>query len=43
MTLLLELPPELEGVLGTEATRLSLSLPDYVLHVLIGVSYHPAV
>jgi hypothetical protein len=34
MTLTLNLSPELENALSTEASRLSLSLPEYVLHLL---------
>lgn len=34
MTLMLELPPELETKLVTEAARLGLSVSDYVLRIL---------
>ena len=36
MPLTLELPPELENELSAEASRLGLSLPEYVLRVLAG-------
>jgi len=34
MTIVLDLPQELESVLATEATHLGLSLPAYVLRLL---------
>ncbi len=34
MSLLLNLPPELETELAAEAARLNLSLPDYVVQIL---------
>jgi cytosine/adenosine deaminase-related metal-dependent hydrolase len=34
MSLVLDLPPELENELATEAARLGLSLPEYVLRLL---------
>lgn len=36
MSLVLDLPPELESELAAEATRLGLSLPEYVLRLLAG-------
>jgi hypothetical protein len=36
MSLVLELPPELETDLTTEAARLGLSLPEYALRILAG-------
>jgi len=36
MSLVLELPPELEAALAAEAARLGLSLHDYVLRLLAG-------
>ena len=34
MSLILELPPELENLLSTEAARLRLPLPEYALRLL---------
>ncbi|NJN37551.1 MAG: hypothetical protein HC790_00645 [Acaryochloridaceae cyanobacterium CSU_3_4] len=34
MSILLDLSPELESQLSTEASRLSLSLPEYILRIL---------
>lgn len=34
MSIRLDLPPELESELSTEASKLNLSLPDYILRVL---------
>ena len=34
MSIRLDLPPELESELSTEASRLSLPLPEYILRVL---------
>ena len=36
MSLVLDLPTELETELGVEATRLGLSLPEYALRLLAG-------
>ncbi len=36
MSLVLELPPELENELAAEAARLGLSLPEYALRLLAG-------
>jgi hypothetical protein len=36
MSLVLDLPPELETELAAEAARLGLPLPDYVLRLLAG-------
>jgi hypothetical protein len=34
MSIRLDLPPELESELSTEASRLNLPLPDYILRIL---------
>jgi hypothetical protein len=36
MSLMLDLPPELESELAAEAARLGLALPDYILRLLAG-------
>jgi hypothetical protein len=36
MSLVLDLPPDLENQLAAEAARLGLPLPEYALHVLAG-------
>ena len=43
MSLVLDLPPELETELATEAARLGLPLPEYALRLLAGGrGLHPA-